>query len=364
MQIALLMDPLAAIDPKQDTTAQLMYECNQRGHRVFFLGPHDIYIRGNTVVARMRNITVPRDQTLNAYWRSLVKCLKKDDLIFENITDLDVLFLRYNPPLHYALMEILEPVQRDVFIVNSTRGQIMASSKLFILRFPELIPETHVSRDPGRLRKIIDDFGGTMLIKPMTRYNGEGVIKVNARDPENLNSLINYYVRATADYPDRHPIMVQAYLNEVQTDGDIRILLLNGDILGAMQRTPQNGHFRTNIQAGAKTLRHRISPAEKAICAELKDTLVRNGLYFVAIDIIAGKLVALNCVSPGGLPAINRLEHCRLEEKVVDFLETRARCTETSSCAPSAMSLTTTSGSLPKEENNSFLDRVRTHAHP
>ena len=337
MQIAFLMDPLAGIDPRQDTTAHLMYECNQRGHRVFFLEPHDIYIRGNTVVARMRNITVGRGQTLKAYWRSLIRCLKRDELIFESITDLDVLFLRYNPPLHYALMEILEPVQRDVFVVNSTRGQIMASSKLFILRFPALIPETHVSRDPSRLRKIIDDFGGTMLIKPLARYNGEGVIKVNAQDPENLNSLINYYVRATADYPERQPIMVQEYMNAVQTDGDVRILLLNGDILGAMRRTPQNGHFRTNIQAGAKPRRHRVTDAEAAICSALKETLVRNGLYFVAIDIIAGRLVALNCISPGGLPAINRLERTRLEPQVVDFLEAHPCHESAVSCAPEAV---------------------------
>ncbi|MFH1984622.1 MAG: glutathione synthase [Pseudomonadota bacterium] len=337
MQIAFLMDPLAGIDPQQDTTAHLMYECNQRGHRVFFLEPHDLYIRSNTVVARMRNITVGRGQTLKAYWRGLIRCLKKDELIFESITDLDVLFLRYNPPLHYALMEILEPVQRDVFIVNSTRGQIMASSKLFILKFPTLIPETHVSRDPSRLRKIIDDFGGTMLIKPLARYNGEGVIKVNAQDPENLNSLINYYVRATADYPERQPIMVQEYMSTVQTDGDVRILLLNGDILGAMRRTPQNGHFRTNIQAGARPCRHRVTDAEAAICAALKETLVKNGLYFVAIDIIADKLVALNCISPGGLPAINRLERARLEQQVVDFLESRALCKSTADCAPNAV---------------------------
>lgn len=334
MQIAFLMDPLTGIDPKTDTTAHLMYECNQRGHEVYFLQPHDMYIRGNTVVARMRNITVPQDQGLPDYWRSLVRCLEKDELIFETITDLDVLFLRYNPPLHYALMEILEPVQQNVFIVNSTRGQIMASSKLFILRFPDLIPETHVSRDPSRLRKIIDDFGGTMLIKPMERYNGEGVIKVNAQDPENLNSLINYYVRSAAAYPDRQPIMVQEYLGDVQTRGDVRILLLNGEILGAMRRTPQNGTFRTNIQSGAKRQQHRVTPGETAICNALRETLILNGLYFVAIDIIADKLVALNCVSPGGLPDINALDQTRLEPKVVDFLERSASCRHTGTCAP------------------------------
>jgi glutathione synthase len=338
MQIAFLMDPLEAIDPREDTTAHLMYACNERGHRVFFLEHHDIYIRGNTVVARMREVTVPPRRGIGDYWQRLKRCLKKDTRIFETITDLDVLFLRYNPPLHYALMEILEPVQRDVFIVNSTRGQILASSKLFVLKFPTIIPETHVSRDPRRLRKIIDDFGGTMLIKPMARYNGEGVIKVNAQDPENLNSLINYYVAATKEYPARQPIMVQEYLGAVQTDGDVRILLLNGEILGAMRRKPQNGHFRTNIQAGAKACRHAVTAAEIAVCDALKASLINNGLYFVAIDIIQDKLVALNCVSPGGLPSINKLMNTRLETKIVDFLEVNASCKTASRCGPGDLS--------------------------
>ena len=336
MHIAFLMDPLASILPEQDTTAHLMYECNQRGHTVFFLEPHDVYIRGNSVVARMRNITVPPDQPLAVYWQDLLNCLEQDELIFETITDLDVLFLRKDPPLNYALMEILEPVQQDIFIVNSTRGQILASSKLFILNFAELIPETHVSRDPSRLRKIIDDFGGTMLIKPLERYDGEGVIKVNAGDPENLTSLINYYVKSYEDYPAREPIMVQEYLDEVQSEGDVRVLLLNGEILGSVRRKPCNGNFRTNIRAGAKACRHRLTAREIAICEAVKPALVDNGLYFVGIDIIADRLLAINCVSPGGIPTINHLEGVRLEAEVVDFMEARIACKPGSRCTPPA----------------------------
>ena len=120
------------------------------------------------IVARMRNITVPPDQSMKAYWRSLIKCLKRDELIFESVTDLDALFLRQNPPLVYQSMELLESVNNKVFIINSTKGQILAGSKLYILNFPDIIPETHVSRDPARLRKIINDFGRAMVVKPMT----------------------------------------------------------------------------------------------------------------------------------------------------------------------------------------------------
>ncbi len=321
MQIAFLMDRLDSIEPLNETTSHLMYECNQRGHKVFFLEPHDVYIRKNEVVARMRNITVPPNLSMKKYWRSLLNCLKKDELIFENITDLDALFLRKNPPLIYQTMEFLSPVNERVFMINSTGGQVLANSKLYTLNFPEIIPETHISRDPTRLKKIIDDFGGSMVVKPLQRYGGEGVIKVSVRDKENLNSLINYYVQAFRNYPNREPIMVQEYLDGVQEAGDVRILLLNGEILGAMRRKPKDGDFRTNIHAGARAYKHELTAAEKRICETIKYRLVQDGLYFVGIDIIADRLVEINCLSPGGIPRINRLQNARLEAKVIDFIE-------------------------------------------
>jgi glutathione synthase len=321
MQIAFLMDRLDSIDPVTETTSYLMYECNQRGHTVFFLEPHDVYIRRNEVVARMRNITVPPNLSMKRYWRSLINCLKRDELIFESITDLDALFLRKNPPLIYQTMEFLAPVNDRVFMINSTRGQVLANSKLYTLNFPEITPETHISRDPMRLKKIIDDFGGSMVVKPLQRYGGEGVIKVSVRDRENLYSLINYYVQAFRNYPDREPIMVQEYIDGIQEAGDVRILLLNGEILGAMRRQPQDGDFRTNIHAGARAYRHEVTPAEERICETIKERLVEDGLYFVGIDIIGDRLVEINCVSPGGIPRINRLNHSKLEAKVIDFIE-------------------------------------------
>ncbi|MGD9032467.1 MAG: glutathione synthase, partial [Desulfobacteraceae bacterium] len=140
MQIAFLMDRLDSIDPLTETTSHLMYECNQRGHNVFYLEPHDVYIRKNEVVARMRNITVPPNLSMKRYWRSLINCLKKDELIFENITELDALFLRKNPPLIYQTMEFLAPVNERVFTINSTSGQVLANSKLYTLNFPKIIP--------------------------------------------------------------------------------------------------------------------------------------------------------------------------------------------------------------------------------
>ena len=321
MKIAFLMDPLESIRPENETTSHLMYECNQRGHTVYFLEPHDVYIRRDQVVARMRNITVNPDLSMVGYWQAIIRCTKQDHLIFEAITELDALFLRSNPPLNYQTMEFLQSVNNHVFILNSTTGQILGNSKLYILNFPEIIPETHVSRDPSRLRKIIDDFGGAMVVKPLQRFGGEGVIKVSTRDRMNLNSLIHYYVRAYESYARREPIMVQEYLRSVKQEGDIRVLLLNGEIIGAMCRKPKKGDFRTNVHAGGEVFAHQVTAREKRICRMIKAKLIADGLYFVGIDIIDGKLVEINCVSPGGIPRINQLNNDRLEQKVIDFIE-------------------------------------------
>jgi glutathione synthase len=222
-------------------------------------------------------------------------------------------------------MEFLAPVNDQVFMINSVRGQVLANSKLYTLNFPEFIPVTHISRDPGRLQKIIDDFGGAMVVKPLQRHGGEGVIKVSIKDRENLNSLINYYVRAYHAYPEREPIMVQEYLNEVQYEGDVRILLLNGEIMGAMRRKACQGDFRTNIHAGARACKHEVTSTEREICLAIRDRLLEDGLYFVGVDIIGDKLVEINCVSPGGIPRINRLNKVRLESKVIDFIEERVK---------------------------------------
>ena len=323
MKIAYLMDPLESIQPDNETTSHLMYESNERGHTVYFLESHDVYIRNGLVVARMRNISVPPGLGMSAYWEAVIRCTKQEHLIFEAVTELDALFLRSNPPLNYQTMEFLQTANDHLFILNSTSGQIVGNSKLYILNFPDIIPETHVSRDPSRLRKIIDDFGGDMVIKPLQRFGGEGVIKVSNRDRTNLNSLIHYYVKAYETYSLREPIMVQEYLRKVRKDGDVRILLLNGEIIGAMRRKPKRGDFRTNVHAGGGVFAHRVTAREERICRIIRDKLIADGLYFVGIDIIDGMLVEINCVSPGGIPRINRLNNDRLEFKVIDFIEQR-----------------------------------------
>ena len=321
MKIAFLRDPLKDIDPHTETTLLLMYECYRRGHQVFFLEFHDLYIRDSRVMGRMHEIVCDPGLDLLAYWQRSIKCVENDKLVFEDVGELDALFLRTPPPLHYEVMQLLSSVEEQVFIVNSLRGQLLGNSKLYTLNFQDVIPKCHVSRDPVRLRKVIDNFGGAMVMKPLRGFGGRGVIKVSSKDPENLNSLIDFYLRSDRPYPRREPIMVQEYLDAVHTEGDVRIMMLNGQYLGSYRRMPHDNDFRANISAGGSAVAHQMNPVEENICSTIGDRLARDGLYFVGIDVIGGKLVEINCVSPGGLPRINKLNGLQLEIPVIDFIE-------------------------------------------
>jgi glutathione synthase len=300
MKIAFLMDPLESIDPTDETTSYLMYECNQRGHDLYFLEPHDLYIKSNTIRARMKHITVEGDQPLLDYWKAIIQCVNTEERLFEDVTELDVLFLRKDPPINFKTIDFLRLAKDDVFIINDIQGQVDASSKLYNLNFPEIIPETHISRDPQRIRRIIDEFGGDMVMKPTA----------------------GYYVNLSKPYEERNPVIIQEYLHE-EGRGDVRILLLNGEILGAMRRIPRDGEFRANIHAGGRAEKHEVTEGEQGICERIRVKLITDGLFFVGIDLIAGKLVEINCISPGGIPRINRLNGDKLESKVIDFIEAK-----------------------------------------
>ena len=312
------------IDPNTETTLLLMYECYRRGHQVFYLEFHDLYVRDSRVMGRIHEIVSDPGLDLLAYWQTAIECVENDKLVFEDVGELDALFLRTPPPLRYEVMQLLSSVEEQVFMVNSLRGQLLGNSKLYTLNFQDVIPKCHVSRDPVRLRKVIDDFGGAMVMKPLRGFGGRGVIKVSSKDPENLNSLIDFYLRSDRPYPRREPIMVQEYLEAVHTEGDVRIMMLNGKYLGSYRRLPHSNDFRANISVGGSALAHQMSPMEENICSVIGDRLAKDGLYFVGIDVIGGQLVEINCVSPGGLPRINMLQGLQLEIPVIDFVEEQA----------------------------------------
>jgi len=320
MKIAFVMDPLEKINPVWETTSFLMYECNQRGHDIFFLESNDFYIKSNNVMARMRYVSTDKNLSIEAYWDKIKDESRKEERIFDNVKELNVIFTRKNPPLDYRMVSYLRLVKDDVFVINDVDGLVRANNKLYMLNFPDIIPETHVSKDPQRLRKVIDDFGGDMIMKPLDSFGGHGVIKISKRDPENLNSLITFYINEELPYSERKSVIVQEYLSRPER-GDKRILLLNGEIIGAMRRIPKKGEVRANIHASAGFSKCKVTETDKKVCKKLRPQLMEDGLYFVGVDVIGSKVLEINCISPGGIPRINMLYKLKLEKTVIDFLE-------------------------------------------
>ncbi|MEE9519536.1 MAG: glutathione synthase [bacterium] len=324
MEIAFIMDPLESIDPRFETTVALMAECNERGHEVFFLEPHDLYVRANRVMARMWRVTVPRAFGVQAYWEAVEQAWRSQAPDSLPLEDLDVIFMRKDPPLNLEMAGHLQILRDRVFVINDPIGVVKASNKLYNLNFPDVIPETHVSRDPKRLRRVVEEFGGDMIVKPYAGHGGHGVIKVSTRDEENLDSLLHYYVDDLRPYRERNSVIVQEFLSAAR-QGDKRILLLDGEVLGAMRRIPKEGEIRANIHVGAAFLPCDVTAVDLDIIDILKPKLQADGLYFVGIDVIEDKLIEINVISPGGIPRINALSGQRLEVAVIDFVEARTQ---------------------------------------
>ena len=159
-----------------------------------------------------------------------------------------------------------------------------------------------------------------MILKPLNGFGGSGVILIEKSAMGNINSLLDFYISkgdVGSDY-----VILQEYI-EGADQGDVRILILNGIPIGAMRRIPGEKDHRSNVSAGGSVAKHRLTPQEKSLCKKIGPKLVKDGLYFVGIDVIGGKLVEVNVMSPGGITYMNKVYKTRIQEKVVDFIESK-----------------------------------------
>ncbi|GGW64048.1 glutathione synthetase [Winogradskyella epiphytica] len=318
------MYPWDEIDPENDTSLALIKECAKRGHGVAMCTPANLTIRDSVtnafcnVVGRMDKVP----STLKGFY-SKVK-LREEML---PLAGFDAIFFRANPPLDPIMLNFLDSVKDDVFIVNSLEGMREANNKLYTAAFGDrhsnIIPNTHVSKNKKYLiQQIKESKADKMILKPLNGYGGSGVILIEKSAMNNINSLLDFYISSgdgTSNY-----VILQDYI-EGADQGDVRILMLNGEPVGAMKRIPGSDDHRSNVSAGGSIAKHTLTKAEKALCKQIGPKLVKDGLYFVGIDVIGGKLVEVNVMSPGGITYINKVykNKVRVEEKVIDFLESK-----------------------------------------
>lgn len=321
MNICFIMYPWEKIVPKSDSTLTLIHECVKRGHKVAIATPANLTIR-NSIAYGFCKIVSKKEEKISRSPSSFYKTAKLTEKMLP-LAGFDVIFMRANPPLDPIVLNFLDSVKDDVFIVNSIEGLREANNKIYTAVFDdpnnEIIPVTHVSKNKAYLKQIIKESEqDKMIMKPLNGFGGSGVIMLEKTALSNINSLLDFYIDnkdGSSNY-----VILQEYI-EGADQGDVRILILNGTPIGAMKRVPGEGDHRSNVTAGGTVVKHKLSKKEKELCDRIGPKLVKDGLFFVGIDVINGKLVEVNVMSPGGITYINKVAKIRLQEKVINALE-------------------------------------------
>jgi glutathione synthase len=302
LKIAVQMDPLHGIDITGDSTFALMLEAQARGHKLWHYEVRHMWLDGNRLFARVQPVTVQ-----NVHGQHFE--FGPETLV--NLADMDVVLMRQDPPFDMAYItatHMLEHIHPKTLVVNNPAAVRNAPEKLLVTHFPELMPPTIVTWD----RQSIRDFRALhkdIIVKPLFGNGGIGVFRIKP-DDENLGSLLDMFFAAS-----REPLMVQRYEAAVRK-GDKRIILIDGEPAGAINRVPAEGDSRSNMHAGGTPEPTKLTEREHQICAAIGPTLKAQGLLFTGIDVIGDFLTEINVTSPTGLQQIARFDNLNLSAAI------------------------------------------------
>jgi glutathione synthase len=311
LAVAFQMDPIEGIDIDADSTFVLALEAQRRGHGLYHYLPRDLTYDHGRVVARARPLAVRRERG-NHY------TLGAPEVI--DLRTLDIVLMRQDPPFDLAYIgatHLLERVHPETLVINDPVSVRNAPEKLFVTQFPDLMPPTLITWD----RELIKAFRrehGDIILKPIYGNGGAGVFHIRA-DDDNLNSLLDLLGTVV-----REPLIAQRYLPEI-LEGDKRIILIDGEPAGAVNRIPPQGDARANLHVGGRAEKASLTRRDREICEALGPVLRDQGLLFVGIDVIGGWLTEINVTSPTGLQEIDRFDGVSLEAKIWDAIEAQER---------------------------------------
>ncbi len=311
LNIAIQMDPIDSIDIDADSTFVIALEAQRRGHRLFYYQPRHMTLRHHHLVARGWDLTLERCK--GAHFRV-------GEIRSVALAEFDVVLLRQDPPFDLAYItstHLLEHLPPRVLVCNDPVQVRNAPEKLLVTHFPALMPPTVITSDRTEVEAFRREYRD-IIIKPLFGCGGSGVFHLQPGD-ENLSSILELFGQL---YP-REPLMVQQYLPAIR-EGDKRIILVEGEPVGAVSRMPQSGEARANFHSGGQAAKAALTAREQDICAAIGPMLRENGLLFTGIDVIGDYLTEINVTSPTGIQQINRLENKRVESLVVDAIEARA----------------------------------------
>lgn len=307
LNIAVQMDPLQGIDITGDSTFALMLEAQGRGHRLWHYEVAHMWLDGAVLRARVKPVTV--QALAGAHYQFGPEQVT-------NLGSMDVVLMRQDPPFDMAYItatHLLEHIHPKTLVVNNPAAVRNAPEKLLVTHFPQLMPPTMISWD----REAIRDFRlrhKDIIIKPLFGNGGIGVFRIKP-DDENLGSLLDMFFAAS-----REPLMVQRYEPAVRK-GDKRIILIDGEPLGAVNRVPAEGDSRSNMHAGGRAEPAKLTAREQEICAAIGPTLKAQGLLFTGIDVIGDYLTEINVTSPTGLQQIARFDGLNLAAAIWEKIE-------------------------------------------
>src|ERR1035437_4792314 len=320
MKICFIMYPWDSIKAKQDSTIRLVHECARRGHDVAITTPQNLTIRDSitfsdwiTIIANQKVAKGMSKFHLNVEFEKGMRALK----------DFDVIFMRDNPPLDPFVLNFLDSIKDEAFIVNAVNGLREANNKIYTAAYydpeKEIIPTTHVSTNIDYLLSIIQQSDkDKMIMKPLDGYGGRGVIVIEKSAMDNIRSLLEFYINKSKT--ESNYVILQEYVEGAEK-GDVRVLMLNGKPIGALRRIPAKGDRRSNISAGGSVEKYKLTKKDKDMCAIIGKKLVKDGVYFAGLDIISGKLIEINVLSPGTIADINKLNNVKLQVEIIDYLE-------------------------------------------
>ena len=309
MKIAFQMDLIETVNINADSTFRIAEEAQARGHELFFYTPDHLAFQEGKVTARGQNFTVQRVQGQHADLSEMQEV---------DLADFDVIWLRQDPPfdMHYiTTTHLLDLIHPDTLVVNDPFWVRNYPEKLLVLRFPDLTPPTTVARDLETI-KAFKKKHGDVILKPLYGNGGAGVFRLDQND-RNLASLHEVFTGFS-----REPLIVQKFLPDV-SNGDKRVILVDGEPIGAINRVPAKGETRSNMHVGGRPEKVGLTERDRRICAAIGPLLREKGQIFVGIDVIGDYLTEINVTSPTGIQELERFDGINAAEKIWEAIEAR-----------------------------------------
>ena len=308
LSIAIQMDPVDSIDIRGDSSFALGLEAQRRGHKLWYYTPDKLSLNEGRVEAL--------GQTLQLI-DNIENHFVAGDYERRDLSDFDVILMRQDPPFDMAYItatHLLEMLPASTMVVNNPAEVRNAPEKLLVTMYPDLLPPTLISRDADAIKTFREKYND-IIVKPLFGNGGAGVFRLMPQD-QNLNSLLEMFFSTS-----REPVMVQAYIPAVR-NGDKRIILVNGEPVGAVNRIPEEGEARSNFHVGGTAGKTDLTSSDIEICNAIGPELKKRGLLFVGIDVIGDYLTEINVTSPTGIKEIDHLSNTDIASSTWDAIET------------------------------------------